>query len=99
MGGRQSKRSVDITTTPKKEGTEDQQQPLDGRLGHIEEGEGESKPAANGAPTVSATDIQVRKSDHFEDCGLMTSGQWPETWLIWQSGHLVGWVFVTEFVW
>lgn len=58
MGGRQSKRSVDITTTPKKEGTEDQQQPLDGRLGHIEEGEGDTKPAANGAPTVSATDIQ-----------------------------------------
>jgi len=74
MGGRQSKRSVDITTTPKKEGAEDQQQPLDGRLGHIEEGEGESKPAANGAPTVSATDIQVRKSDHLEGCRLTTSG-------------------------
>jgi hypothetical protein len=57
---------VDITTTPKKEGTEDQQQPLDGRLGHIEEGEGDPKLAVNGAPTVSATEIQVRKSDHFE---------------------------------
>lgn len=66
MGGRQSKRSVDITTSPKKEGAEVQQQPLDGRLGHIEEGEGDHKAAANGAPTVSATDIQVRKSDHFE---------------------------------
>jgi hypothetical protein len=64
---------VDITTTPKKEGTEDQQQPLDGRLGHIEEGEGDSKPSANGAPTVSATDIQVRKSDLLvEDCRLTT---------------------------
>jgi hypothetical protein len=65
---------VDITTTPKKEGTEDQQQPLDGRLGHIEEGEGESKPAANGAPTVSATDIQVRKSDHFVHYRMTASG-------------------------
>lgn len=60
MGGRQSKRSVDITTTPKKEGAEEQQQPLDGRLGHIEEGEGDAKPAVNGAPTLSPTDIQVR---------------------------------------
>jgi hypothetical protein len=50
---------VDITTTPKKEGAEEQQ-PLDGRLGHIEEGEGDSKPAVNGAPTLSSTDIQVR---------------------------------------
>jgi hypothetical protein len=60
MGARQSKRSVDITTTPKKEGAEEQQQPLDGRLGHIEEGAGDAKPAANGAPTLSSTDIQVR---------------------------------------
>jgi hypothetical protein len=51
---------VDITTTPKKEGAEEQQQPLDGRLGHIEEGEGDTKPAANGAPTLSSADIQVR---------------------------------------
>jgi hypothetical protein len=64
---------VDITTTPKKEGTEDQQQPLDGRLGHIEEGEGDSKPSANGATTVSATDIQVRKSYLLMDCRLTTS--------------------------
>ncbi|KAJ4440702.1 hypothetical protein ANN_08850 [Periplaneta americana] len=58
MGARQSKRSVDITTTPKKEGAEEQQQSLDGRLGHIEEGSGDIKPAANGAPSHSATDIQ-----------------------------------------
>jgi hypothetical protein len=51
---------VDITTTPKKEGAEELQQPLDGRLGHIEEGDGDAKPAANGAPTLSSTDIQVR---------------------------------------
>lgn len=66
MGARQSKRSVDITTTPKKEGAEEQQQPLDGRLGHIEEG-GSDKPAANGAPTLSTTDIQVRKRNNLED--------------------------------
>jgi hypothetical protein len=62
---------VDITTTPKKESTEEQQQPLDGRLGHIEEGEGDNKPAANGAPTLSATDIQVRKRGHLEECENM----------------------------
>lgn len=82
MGGRQSKRSVDITTTPKKEGTEDQQQPLDGRLGHIEEGEGESKPAANGAPTVSATDIQEEVvqngSEQIADGEIETAAQASE---------------------
>jgi hypothetical protein len=58
MGARQSKRSADITTTPKKEGAEELQQPLDGRLRHIEEGDCDAKPAANGAPTLSSTDIQ-----------------------------------------
>ena len=61
MGARQSKRSVDITTTPKKEGVEDAQQALDGRLGHIEEGSGDTKPAANGAPTHTTED-QVSES-------------------------------------
>jgi hypothetical protein len=58
MGAHQSKRSVDITMTPKKEGAEELQRPLDGRLSHIEEGDGDANPAANGAPTLSSTDIQ-----------------------------------------
>ncbi|PSN36444.1 hypothetical protein C0J52_16299 [Blattella germanica] len=62
MGARQSKRSVDITTTPKKEGVEEPQQALDGKLGHIEEGTGDSKPAANGAPHTAETQV----SGHLE---------------------------------
>ncbi|KDR16782.1 hypothetical protein L798_09311 [Zootermopsis nevadensis] len=81
MGARQSKRSVDITTTPKKEGAEEQQQPLDGRLGHIEEG-GSDKPAANGAPTLSTTDIQEEVihngSEQVADGEIETAAQTPE---------------------
>lgn len=82
MGGRQSKRSVDITTTPKKEGAEEQQQPLDGRLGHIDEGEGDAKPAANGAPTLSSTDIEEEViqngSEQIVDGEIETAAQTPE---------------------
>lgn len=55
MGARQSKRSVDITTTPKK--GEIDGQPLDGKLEKIEDGV--EKPAqANGA-THLPPDAQV----------------------------------------
>jgi hypothetical protein len=67
---------VDITTTPKKEGAEEQQQPLDGRLGLIEEGESDAKPAVNGAPTLSSSDIQVRESGRMgEWLGIVSSGE------------------------
>jgi hypothetical protein len=42
----------------KTEGTKEQQQPLDERLGHIELGGGDAKPAVNDAPTLSSTDIR-----------------------------------------
>jgi hypothetical protein len=65
----------------KKEGTKEQQQPLDGRLGHIE-GEGDAKPAANDAPTLSSTDIQEEViqngSEQIRDGEIETSAQTPE---------------------
>jgi hypothetical protein len=66
----------------KKEGPKEQQQPLDGRLGHIEEGEGDTKPAANNAPTLSSTDIQgeviQNGSEQIMDGEVETSAQTPE---------------------
>jgi hypothetical protein len=66
----------------KKEGTKEQQQPLDGRLGHIEEGEGDAKPVANDAPTLSSTDIQEEViqngSEQIMDGEIETSAQTPE---------------------
>ena len=60
MGARQSKRSVDITTTPKKEGLPvegvvgDAAAPGDGKLEKIEETDG--KPTTNGtAPHTEVT--------------------------------------------
>jgi hypothetical protein len=66
----------------KKEGTKEQQQPLDGRLGHIEEGGGNTKPAANVAPTLSSTGIQEEViqngSEQIVDGGIETAAQMPE---------------------
>jgi hypothetical protein len=66
----------------KKEGTKEQQQPLDGRLGHIEKGEGDAKPAANDAPTLSSRDIQEEViqngSEQIVDGEIETAAQTPE---------------------
>lgn len=73
MGARQSKRSVDITTTPKKEGIPaeggvvgDAAAPGDGKLERIEEAD--TKPTTNGiAPhTDSAEDKEKDKDETNE---------------------------------
>lgn len=73
MGARQSKRSVDITTTPKKEGIPaeggvvgDAAAPGDGKLERIEEAD--TKPTTNGiAPhTDSAEDKEKDKDETTE---------------------------------
>lgn len=73
MGARQSKRSVDITTTPKKEGIPaeggvvgDAAAPGDGKLERIEEAD--TKPTTNGiAPhTDSAEDKEKDKDEATE---------------------------------
>ncbi|KYM91428.1 hypothetical protein ALC53_01496 [Atta colombica] len=73
MGARQSKRSVDITTTPKKEGVPaeggvvgDAAAPGDGKLERIEEAD--TKPTTNGiAPhTESAEDKEKDKDEATE---------------------------------
>jgi hypothetical protein len=75
-------RLANIKATFKKEGTKEQQQPLDGRLGHIEEGRGDAKPVANDAPTLSSTDIQEEViqngSEQIMDVEIETSAQTPE---------------------
>lgn len=72
MGARQSKRSVDITTTPKKEGIPaeggvgDAAAPGDGKLERIEEAD--TKPTTNGiAPhTDTAEDKEKDKDETTE---------------------------------
>ncbi|KAK7791610.1 hypothetical protein R5R35_014683 [Gryllus longicercus] len=67
MGARQSKRSVDITTSPKK-GEIDGSQPVDGRLEKIEDGD---KTAANGSTRAAEQDAQVsheRRLRHTLQC-------------------------------
>jgi len=72
MGARQSKRSVDITTTPKKEGmpaeggVSDAAAPGDGKLERIEEAD--TKPTTNGiAPhTDTAEDKEKDKDEATE---------------------------------
>lgn len=72
MGARQSKRSVDITTTPKKEGIPaeggvgDAAAPGDGKLERIEEAD--TKPTTNGiAPhTDTAEDKEKDKDEATE---------------------------------
>jgi hypothetical protein len=75
-------RLANIEATFKKEGTKEQQQPLDGHLGHIEEGEGDAMPAANDSPTLSSTDIQEEViqngSEQIMDGEIETSAQTPE---------------------
>jgi hypothetical protein len=75
-------RLANIEATFKKEGTKEQQQPLDGRLGHIEKGEGDAKPAANDAPTLSSRDIQEEViqngSEQIVDGEIKTAAQMPE---------------------
>lgn len=68
MGARQSRRSVDITTTPKKEGV-----PAEGseavaekveKLGMIEEADANSKPTSNGvAPHTDAAEDKDKDKD------------------------------------
>lgn len=69
MGARQSKRSVDITTTPKKEGIPaeggvvgDAAAPGDGKLERIEEAD--TKPTTNGiAPHTDSGDDKEKDKD------------------------------------
>jgi len=68
MGARQSKRSVDITTTPKKEGmpaeggVSDAAAPGDGKLERIEEAD--TKPTTNGiAPHTDTTEDKEKDKD------------------------------------
>lgn len=69
MGARQSKRSVDITTTPKKEGLPaeggvvgDAAAPGDGKLERIEEAD--TKPTTNGiAPHTEAAEDKEKDKD------------------------------------
>lgn len=69
MGARQSKRSVDITTTPKKEGIPaeggvvgDAAAPGDGKLERIEEAD--TKPTTNGiAPHTDAAEDKEKDKD------------------------------------
>ena len=98
MGARQSKRSVDITTTPKKEGAEDQQQALDGRLGHIEEGSGDIKPAANGAPThTPETQVSKKCSIFVWHFYMLTPASWTYHCNISLNMHFVtGTIFYTH---
>lgn len=69
MGMRQSKRSVDITTTPKKDGipTEgNEAAPVDGKLERIEEAES-TKPTTNGvAPHTDSTEDDKDKDENTE---------------------------------
>jgi hypothetical protein len=75
-------RLANIEAIFKKEGTKEQHQPLDGRLGHIEKGEGDAKPAANDTPTLSSRDIQEEViqngSEQIMDGEIETSAQTPE---------------------
>lgn len=73
MGVRQSKRSVDITTTPKKEGLPaeggvvvvgDEAAPGDGKLERIEEADS-TKPITNGI--APHTDVVENKEDKDKD--------------------------------
>lgn len=66
MGARQSRRSVDITTTPKKEGIPaeggDATAPGDGKLERIEEAD--TKPTTNGiAPHTDVTEDKDKDKD------------------------------------
>ena len=71
MGARQSKRSVDITTTPKKEGLPaeagvvgDAAAPGDGKLERIEEAD--TKPTTNGAGPPSENVEEKNKDEATE---------------------------------
>lgn len=83
MGARQSKRSVDITTTPKKEGIPveggvvgDAAAPGDGKLERIEEAD--TKPTTNGiAPhTDTAEDKEKDKDEATEKDKEQVSSIW-----------------------
>lgn len=73
MGARQSKRSVDITTTPKKEGLPaeggvvgDAAAPGDGKLERIEEAD--TKPTTNGiAPHTEAPEDKEKDKDEASE--------------------------------
>lgn len=82
MGARQSKRSVDITTTPKKEGIPaegavvgDAAAPGDGKLERIEETD--TKPTTNGiAPHTEAVEDKEKDKDEATEKEEQVSSLW-----------------------